>query len=64
MKQQTIMRDQQRREVSNEMQWILAVRGPLMGLAYIILLPLIGIFAIFMLCVEKVIQELNGNLDT
>ncbi len=32
---------------------ILTVVGPLKGLAYIVLLPLIGIFAIFLLGIRK-----------
>ena len=34
-------------------QLILTIVGPLKGLAYIVLLPLIGIFAIFLLGIRK-----------
>ena len=61
MKRQTIVGHHEKRGGDKERQSILAVAGPLLGLVYIVLLPLIGIFAIILLVVEKAIRELSGG---
>jgi len=71
MKQQTIKGNRQRREGGRKGRLILVVTGPLKGLAYIILLPLVGTFAIFLLGIRRlglmlqallVVSRGNGNL--
>ena len=55
MKRQTIVRHEHERNAGKERQLILAITGPLKGLVYIIFLPVIGIFAIFMLGIRKLV---------
>jgi len=59
MKRQTIVRHKHGRNADKERQLILAITGPLKGLVYIIFLPIIGIFAIFMLGIRKLAVALQ-----
>lgn len=61
MKRQTIVGHHEKREGGKKRQSVLAVEGPLLGLVYVVLLPLVGIFAIILLVVEKAIRELSGG---
>ena len=63
MKQQPIVKDQQKRKGGKKGRAILAVKGLLPVLGYIILLPLIAILAILLLSVEaeKAIRKLRGG---